>query len=661
MAPERSSANLSNNSPLLGGTPNQSVDNNLGNAAPRDGINEKQPSKGRKRWLILAIVLGIAIIVFLAIFLPVYFVVIRKSPATEAGSSASASSGVSSDASGATVDAPAPSATSVPTTGGDGSIITLENGTTFTYRNSFGGFWVHDPADPFNNNARPNEWTPPLNTSWRWGVDRVYGVNLGGWLVMEPFISPEIFQRYPGVRDEFSLSQAMAADAANGGLSQIEEHYQTFITEVDIAEIAAAGLNFLRVPIGFWAIETWDGEPYLAKTSWTYFLRAIEWARKYGLRILLDLHAVPGSQNGLNHSGKLGTTNFLAGNMGIANAERTLDNLRVFTQFISQPQYRDVVVAIGLVNEPMASQIGLDPLHSFNLRAYDIIRSVTGFGEGNGPYIAVQDGLQNLGRWDGILPGGDRVIMDGHAYFAFGDVNPSPMVALAEDGLPGGSWPAQACRVWGLDRSNIGPTVSGEFSGAPNDCGLFIRAVNVESFHPQCAEYNDWENYNSTMKAGLQNWIMASFDAFGDFFFWTWKIGPSQAGRVQAPLWSYKLGLDNGWIPRDPRDSVGKCAAVGVRNPVQAAYSARYPWPPTSIPSADLPISLLPTFTNTAAAVTLPVPTYTSAPASATADLDGWFNDGDRTGGVVTVAGCPYPNAYTATFATVPTAACTGS
>lgn len=88
---------------------------------------------------------------------------------------------------------------------------------------------VHDPENPFNNNARPNSWTPPLNTSWRWGIDRVYGVNLGGWLVLEPFISPEIFQRYPGVRDEFSLAQAMAADAANGGLSQIEEHYRTFI------------------------------------------------------------------------------------------------------------------------------------------------------------------------------------------------------------------------------------------------------------------------------------------------------------------------------------------------------------------------------------------------------------------------------------------------
>ena len=27
----------------------------------------------------------------------------------------------------------------------------------------------------------------------------------------------------------------------------------------------------------------------------------IAWARKYGLRICLDLHAVPGSQNGYNH------------------------------------------------------------------------------------------------------------------------------------------------------------------------------------------------------------------------------------------------------------------------------------------------------------------------------------------------------------------------
>jgi hypothetical protein len=39
---------------------------------------------------------------------------------------------------------------------------------------------VSDRANPFNNDACPNSWTPPLNMSWTWGKDRVFGVNLGG-------------------------------------------------------------------------------------------------------------------------------------------------------------------------------------------------------------------------------------------------------------------------------------------------------------------------------------------------------------------------------------------------------------------------------------------------------------------------------------------------
>ena len=61
-------------------------------------------------------------------------------------------------------------------------------------------------------------------------------------------------------------------------------------TEQDFAEIAglsrlltpcldltwdvAAGLNWVRIPLGFWAIETMNNEPFLAQTSWTYFLKA---------------------------------------------------------------------------------------------------------------------------------------------------------------------------------------------------------------------------------------------------------------------------------------------------------------------------------------------------------------------------------------------------
>lgn len=54
-------------------------------------------------------------------------------------------------------------------------------------------------------------------------------VNLGGWFVLEPFISPALFQKYPTAVDEWSLSTLMTADTANGGLGQLEQHYDTFI------------------------------------------------------------------------------------------------------------------------------------------------------------------------------------------------------------------------------------------------------------------------------------------------------------------------------------------------------------------------------------------------------------------------------------------------
>ena len=54
-------------------------------------------------------------------------------------------------------------------------------------------------------------------------------VNLGGWFVLEPFITPVLYQKYPSAIDEWSLSVLMAADTASGGLTQLENHYKTFI------------------------------------------------------------------------------------------------------------------------------------------------------------------------------------------------------------------------------------------------------------------------------------------------------------------------------------------------------------------------------------------------------------------------------------------------
>jgi len=180
------------------------------------------------------------------------------------------------------------------------------------------------------------------------------------------------------------------------------------------------------------------------------------------------------------------------------------------------------------------------------------------------------------------------------------------------------------------------------------------------------------------MKDGLKNFLAASADSFGDWFYWTWKVGPAADGTIQAPLWSYQLGLQNGWIDSDPRSYKGKCAELKVDPPSQfdgtykpwqlgiqpssipASSSQDFPWPPTTISSIDVAMDLLPTYTTTGSIITLPPATFTGAPSSATAAVDGWFNSQDVEGAPTPIAGCSYPNEYTPTFDVVPTAACTG-
>lgn len=70
---------------------------------------------------------------------------------------------------------------------------------------------------------------------------------------------------------------------------------------------------------------------------------------------------MPGSQNGYNHSGRLGLINFLNGVMGIANAQRGLEYIRVITEFISQPQYSHIALW-GFMNEAVLRTIGKDIL-----------------------------------------------------------------------------------------------------------------------------------------------------------------------------------------------------------------------------------------------------------------------------------------------------------
>lgn len=585
--------------------------------------------------------------------------------------SSSSSSGSGSSSSGGSSGGSSSSSTS----GKSGSIITMEDGTKFTYVNNFGGEWAYDPKNPFAAGGKSQSWSKRVGSEdWVWGSDYVRGVNLGGWLVTEPFIVPALYEKYINnsagitVVDEWTLSQAMGSNLA----TEMENHYKTFITEQDFANIAAAGLNWVRIPIGFWAIEAINGEPFLVGTSWTYFLKAIQWARKYGIRINLDLHALPGSQNGWNHSGKSGSVNFMNGVMGIANAERALTYYRILAEFVSQPEYKDVVLILSIVNEILWSTIGEESIKSLYVKAHDTIRKSTGTGAGNGPYIAIHEGFQGPGIWAGFLAGSDRVVLDQHPYLAFMGLTNS---------TPASSAPKPCAWAIATNQSEqvFGVTIGGEFSTAINACGLWLNGIGSGE-DSSCAVWDDWANYTPTVVSGLLEVTLASMDALQNYFFWTWKIGNSSVlGTSSSPMWHYQLGLQQGWVPKDPRQAIGQCGSVLTTSQpfngnfpstatggagagtVDPAQSSSYPFPPPTLsPSfSATQMSLLPTYTATGTLKTLAVPTFTAAPKATVGT--GWNNPSDNTPAFVPVAGCQYPDAWNAVNATLPSTPCTGS
>jgi glucan 1,3-beta-glucosidase len=115
--------------------------------------------------------------------------------------------------------------------------------------------------------------------------EKVRGVNLGGWFVLEPWITPSMFEGN-GAVDEYTLTQELGKDAAK---SKLSSHWNSWITQDDFNQIAKAGLNHVRIPIGYWSIVPIDGEPYV-QGAYDKLGQALDWAQSAGLKVLIDLH-----------------------------------------------------------------------------------------------------------------------------------------------------------------------------------------------------------------------------------------------------------------------------------------------------------------------------------------------------------------------------------
>lgn len=284
-----------------------------------------------------------------------------------------------------------------------------------TYTNAtVGGLSIMGLNTTWDDSAQPNPNVPPLNQRFPYGTRPIRGVNLGGWFSIEPFITPSLFTQFPltdGIVDEWTLSQQLGSSAA----STIEDHYANFIEEEDFAQIAEAGLDHVRIQYSYWAVTTYEGDPYVEHTSWRYLLRAIEYCRKYGLRVNLDFHGIPGSQNGWNHSGRQGPIGWLNGTDGSLNAQRALDIHDQLSQFFAQPRYKNVLAIYGLVNEPKMLILSIEDVLNWTTTATELVQK-----NGVTAMVAVSDGFLNLSKWKYILKDGPQnMLLDTHQYTIF--------------------------------------------------------------------------------------------------------------------------------------------------------------------------------------------------------------------------------------------------
>ncbi|KAI8082810.1 glycoside hydrolase superfamily [Halteromyces radiatus] len=376
--------------------------------------------------------------------------------------------------------------------------------------------------------------------------------------------------------DEWTLCERLGPTKAR---QVLEHHYETFITEADFARIRQMGFNHVRIPIGHWAIRPSSQEPFVPHVAWTYLLRGIQWARKYGLRVMIELHTAPGSQNGWNHSGRSGDIRWLNGDHGQYYADETKRVVMDIVSFFNKdpPEVKDdnktihshnvwshVVPVFGVLNEPAMMIIKKEPAKQWYKDSYSAIRNITGH---QGPILSYHDGFLGLSPWKGFFTDFDRTFLETHMYLIF-DPNLVYMEREKQAAFPCDTWREQLADA----SQQVAPVMVGEFSFATNDCGKYLNGVGLgtryentmngnddDSRCPQCncTQVEDWPSWTSGYKHFLNTFVQRQMDAYEagvGWFFWTYKTE-----QHINPHWDYSLAWEKGWAPKDVNQREFSC------------------------------------------------------------------------------------------------------
>ena len=174
-------------------------------------------------------------------------------------------------------------------------------------------------------------------------MERVIGVNLGNWLVLEKWMDPGMFEG-SGADDETWLNRNMDPEELE---ERMRLHRETYITREDFSEIASHGINLVRIPVPYFIFG--DRPPFSGCI--TYLDRAFDWAEEVNLKILIDLHTVPGGQNGYDNGGICGVCKWHKDPVEVEYALSVLE--RLASRYADRPG----LWGIEVLNEPISFSV----------------------------------------------------------------------------------------------------------------------------------------------------------------------------------------------------------------------------------------------------------------------------------------------------------------
>jgi len=136
----------------------------------------------------------------------------------------------------------------------------------------------------------------------------IQGSNLGGWFVLEPWITPAMFYQFLNhekgdvAQDSWSFCEvlkkrgmAMSPPDPMYANKWMRAHYNSWYTEEIIANLSMRGIERVRLPIGDWTMNKYG--PYIDCMEGDE--DRIEWlldtAAKYNIGVLLDVHTAKNS------------------------------------------------------------------------------------------------------------------------------------------------------------------------------------------------------------------------------------------------------------------------------------------------------------------------------------------------------------------------------